>query len=190
MKKYLGILLIICMVFCLTACGKADKEQEQQPTEEIATEESVASTELMSSTEKVSVSEIEKPNTQSAYFLDWDAEDAYLLAKIAMAEAEGEDTEGKALVIRVVLNRVWSDSFPDTIHDVIFQPKQFSPVSNERWDRVEPDEDCYEALKLIKMTGWDESQGALYFESKSDSTWHQEHLKYLFSHGKHYFYTE
>ena len=111
MKKYIGILLIICMVFCLTACGKTDKEQEQ-PTEEIATEESVASTELMSSTEKVSVSEIEKPSTQSAYSLDWDAEDAYLLAKIAMAEAEGEDTEGKALVIRVVLNRVWSDSFP------------------------------------------------------------------------------
>ena len=40
---------------------------------------------------------------------DWGAEDAYLLEKIAMAEAEGEDTEGKALVMLVVLNRVWSD---------------------------------------------------------------------------------
>ena len=46
--------------------------------------------------------------------LDWDADDSYRLAKIAMAEAEGEDTEGKALVILVVLNRVWSDDFPDT----------------------------------------------------------------------------
>ena len=189
MKKYIGILLIVCMLFCLTACGKPDKEQEQH-TEEIATEENVASNELMSSTEKVSVSEIEKPSTQSTYSVDWDAEESYLLAKIAMAEAEGEDMIGKALVIRVVLNRVWSDSFPDNIYDVIYQPKQFSPVSNGRWDSVEPDDDCYAALSLIEMTGWDESQGALYFESKSDSTWHQEHLKYLFTHGNHYFYTE
>ena len=46
---------------------------------------------------------------------DLDAEESYLLTKIAMAEAEGEDTEGKALVIMVVLNRVWSDKFPDSI---------------------------------------------------------------------------
>ena len=37
---------------------------------------------------------------------DWDADDSYRLAKLAMAEAEGEDTEGKALVVMVVLNRV------------------------------------------------------------------------------------
>lgn len=51
--------------------------------------------------------------------IDWDVEDAYMLAKIAMAEAESEDTEGKALVMLVVLNRVWSDEFPDTIAGVI-----------------------------------------------------------------------
>lgn len=186
MKKCIGILLIVCMMFCLAACGKTDKEQEQpQPTEKTA-----ETTEPMSSTEKAEISESDKPSTQAAYSLDFDEEDAYLLAKIAMAEAEGEDTEGKALVIRVVLNRVWSDSFPDNIHDVIYQPRQFSPVDNGRWDSVEPDDDCYAALSLIEMTGWDESQGALYFESKSDSTWHQEHLKYLFNHGNHYFYTE
>lgn len=39
-------------------------------------------------------------------------EDAYMLTKIAMAEAEGEDIIGKALVIRVVLNRVSSSEFP------------------------------------------------------------------------------
>lgn len=59
---------------------------------------------------------------------DWDAEDSQMLLKIAMAEAEGESVEGKALVMLVVLNRVWSDEFPGTIEEVIFQPKQFSPV--------------------------------------------------------------
>lgn len=122
--------------------------------------------------------------------MDWDSDDAYKLAKIAMAEAESEDTEGKALVMLVVLNRVWDDEFPDTIEEVIFQKGQFSPIGNGRYDEVEPDEDCYRALQLIQTDGWDESHGATYFESKSDSTWHSENLTFLFKHGKHYFYKE
>ena len=61
------------------------------------------------------------------------SEDDYLLARIAMAEAEGEYTETKALVILTVLNRVRSGTFPDTVKEVIFQDKQFTPVSNGRW---------------------------------------------------------
>lgn len=122
---------------------------------------------------------------------DFDAEESYLLAKIAMAEAEGEDMEGKALVIMVVLNRVWSDKFPDSVKDVIMQRNQFS-VTQEggRWWKVEPDEDCYKALDMVMTEQWDESQGALYFESEGKSTWHQNNLEYLFKHGNHYFYKE
>lgn len=125
---------------------------------------------------------------------DWGADDSYLLAKLAMAEAEGEDTEGKALVIMVVLNRVWSDGFPETIEEVIMEEHcgvhQFSVTQEDgRWWRVEPDADCYEAVEMV-MTGWDESQGALYFESRSDSKWHQESLDFLFQHGRHFFYKE
>ena len=132
----------------------------------------------------------EKPYQSKIYSMDWGAEDAYLLAKIAMAEAENQDTEGKARVILVVLNRVWDDRYPDTIREVIYQENQFSPVSNGRFDRVEPDKDCWKALEMVQVGHWDKSQGALYFESKSQSTWHEEHLKYLFKHGDHYFYTE
>ena len=117
-------------------------------------------------------------------------EDSYLLAKIAMAEAESEDTEGKALVMLVVLNRVKADGFPDSIEEVIYQSRQFSPVASGRFDRVEPDADCWQALSLIEFDGWDESMGATYFESESESTWHEEHLEFLFQHGNHYFYTD
>lgn len=122
--------------------------------------------------------------------MDWNSEDAYLLAKIAMAEAEGEGIEGKALVILVVLNRVWSDEFPNSISEVIFQKGQFSPIDNGRYDRVEPDQECYEALDLIQLEKWDKSQGALYFESESASDWHRNNLKFLFQYGKHYFYAD
>lgn len=118
--------------------------------------------------------------------------DAYLLAKIAMAEAEGEDTIGKALVIRTILNRVESDNayFPDTVSEVIFQKDAFTPVRNGRFEKVEPSEDCYAALEIVNE-GWDESQGALYFErSTTKETWHSRNLAKLFTHGNHTFYTE
>lgn len=114
----------------------------------------------------------------------------YLLAKLAMAEAEGEDIEGKALVIMVVLNRVKSDSFPNSVEEVIYQRKQFSPIDNGRFNKVEPDENCRKALKMVMTDNWDESKGALYFESESKSTWHRNNLQFLFQHGKHLFYTD
>lgn len=123
--------------------------------------------------------------------MDFDADDAYMLEKIAMAEAESEDTEGKALVMLVVLNRVWSKDFPDTIKDVIMEKGAFTPVSNGRYDKVEPDDDCMKAMELIAVEHWDESQGALYFErTGNESTWHTRNLEKLFEHGAHTFYTE
>ena len=122
--------------------------------------------------------------------MDLDAEERYLLAKIAMAEAESEDTAGKALVIMVVLNRVQSGDFPDSIEEVVYQPGQFSPVGDGRFDMVEPDADCWAALDLIMLDGWDGSCGATYFESESESTWHGRNLDFLFQHGSHYFYTD
>ncbi len=53
-----------------------------------------------------------------------------LLARIVRAEAQSEPFEGKVAVASVVLNRVESPKFPDTIKEVIFQPGQFQPVSN------------------------------------------------------------
>lgn len=126
--------------------------------------------------------------TSMIHSYDWDGEDERMLAKIAMAEAEGESVEGKTLVILVVLNRVWSDEFPDSIEEVIFQKNQFSPVAEGgRYWTTEPDAGCYEALELV-MGGWDESQGAFYFESTGRDGWHSQNLEFLFEFGGHKFY--
>lgn len=135
-------------------------------------------------------------NQEIVHSMDWDVEDAYLLEKIAMAEAEGEGVEGKALVMLVVLNRVQSNGFPDTISEVIFQKTnnggwQFSPLQEEgRWYTTEPDQECREALEMIQTGKWDESQGALYFECEGNSDWHRKNLEFLFQYGNHYFYTD
>lgn len=115
------------------------------------------------------------------YSKDWSVEDSYLLAKIAMAEAEGCNTQTKTLIIMCVLNRVKSDEFPDTIYDVIFQTNQFSPIDNGRWDRVEPNEDCWEAVKVVMEAKYDYSGGATYFESCDDEdNWHSRNLEFLY----------
>lgn len=115
------------------------------------------------------------------YSKDWSVEDSYLLAKIAMAEAEGCNTQTKTLIIMCVLNRVWSDEFPDTIEEVIFQENQFSPIDNGRWDRVEPNEDCWEAVKIVMEAKYDYSGGATYFESCDDEdNWHSRNLEFLY----------
>ena len=112
--------------------------------------------------------------------------DKYLLAKIIMAEAESESLTGQALVGRVVLNRVESADFPNTIRDVIFEEGQFTPVGNGRFEAVEPDDSCKAAVHLIS-TGWDESQGATYL-STHETDWHRERLTFLFEKGAHRFY--
>lgn len=115
------------------------------------------------------------------YSKDWSAEESYLLARIAMAEAEGCNTQTKTLIIMCVLNRVWSDEFPDTIEEVIFQENQFSPIDNGRWDRVEPNEDCYEAVKVVMEAKYDYSGGATYFENCADEdNWHSRNLEFLY----------
>lgn len=115
------------------------------------------------------------------YSKDWSAKESYLLARIAMAEAEGCNTQTKTLIIMCVLNRVWSDEFPDTIEEVIFQENQFSPIDNGRWDRVEPNEDCYEAVKIVMEAKYDYSGGATYFENCADEdNWHSRNLEFLY----------
>lgn len=116
------------------------------------------------------------------------AEITRTLLQIAMAEAEGESTEGKALVMLVVLNRVKSADFPDSVEAVIFQTNQFQVTEpGGRYWTTTPDRDCYEALAMVE-DGWDESAGALYFESVVGECWHSRNLEYLFTVGNHDFY--
>lgn len=135
--------------------------------------------------EQPTVSVPEESNTAVRTFTQ---EEEELLLQIAVAEAEGEPTEGKAMVMMVVLNRADSEEFPDSIEEVIFQDGQFAVMEdNGRFYTTTPNEDCYTALELVE-SGWDESNGALYFESSKTDGWHARNLEYLFAVGGHRFY--
>lgn len=120
--------------------------------------------------------------------LDFTDEESQMLLKLAMAEAENQGVIGKALVIRVVKNRVDSEAFPNSIADVIYEPKQFSPVWDGRYDEAVPDAECYEALEWV-LNYWDGTNGALYFEADYNTNdWHRENLTQLFQYDNLIFY--
>lgn len=115
-----------------------------------------------------------------------------MLTRLVQCEAGGEDFEGKVLVANVVINRVRSKSFPNTIEGVIFQNRggsyQFQPASG-KINRVTASSDTKKAVDKA-LAGDDYSSGALYFVStKYASTgWFDRNLNHLFTHGNHAFY--
>lgn len=81
--------------------------------------------------------------------MEYTEEEYQLLARIIYCEAGGESMDGKIAVGTVVLNRVKSSSFPNNIHDVIFQKGQFTPVQSGRVNKVTPTKECYEAARRV-----------------------------------------
>lgn len=119
-------------------------------------------------------------------------EDYEVLKRIVQAEAGGCDMEGKILVANVVMNRVQSGKFPDTVTEVVYQKSQFSPVGNGSINRCSVTAETTEAVDRA-LAGEDYSRGALYFMNRRASysgnvRWFDNHLTYLFSHGGHEFF--
>lgn len=118
-------------------------------------------------------------------------EDLYWMARIISAESRGEPLLGKLAVGTVVLNRVASEEFPDTIHDVIFDRKwgvQFTPVANGTvYD--EPTPESLLAAKLV-LDGARAAGDSLYFLAPelTNNHWIMENQTYVTTIGCHWFY--
>lgn len=94
-----------------------------------------------------------------------------LLAKVIAGEARGEPYLGKVAVGAVMMNRVQSAAFPNTLPGVVYQSLAFESVSNGQYNRSVDDESMRAAQQV--MNGWDPTNGALYFwnPSKKVSPW-------------------
>ena len=91
-----------------------------------------------------------------------------ILARLVSGEARGEPYIGQVAVAAVVLNRVRSDDFPDTISGVIFQPGAFDAVWDGQFD-MEPTASCIRAARDA-MNGWDPTGGCIYYYNPSTAT--------------------
>lgn len=97
--------------------------------------------------------------------------DHRLLAKLVYAEARGESYKGQVAVAAVVLNRVASSEFPNTISGVVYQKNAFSCVDNGSINNT-PDSSSIKAA-LDALNGWDPTGGCLYYYNpkKTDDKW-------------------
>lgn len=131
-------------------------------------------------------------SADSGYSYPATGDEYYWLYQIVEAEAGNQDEVGKILVVNVILNRVYSATFPNSIKDVIFQARgsvyQFQPVKNGRIYSVVPSDNTISCVNRA-LNGEDYSQGALYFACKTSKySWFNTSLTFLFVHGDHYFY--
>lgn len=94
--------------------------------------------------------------------------DVYLLAKLVYGEARGEPYTGQVAVAAVVLNRVKSSKFPNTIAGVIYQSGAFTAVSDGQIN-LEPNSTAYSAARDA-MNGWDPTSGCLYYYNPATAT--------------------
>lgn len=94
--------------------------------------------------------------------------DTLLLARLIYGEGRGEPFEGQVAIGAVVLNRVKSPDFPDTIEGVIFQEGAFDAVADGQFDLV-PNETAFLAAEAA-LDGWDPTGGALYYWNPQTAT--------------------
>lgn len=94
--------------------------------------------------------------------------DEYLLARLIYGEARGEPYTGQVAVAAVVLNRVRSSSFPNTISGVIYQSGAFTAVSDGQIN-LTPNATATRAARDA-MNGWDPTYGCLYYYNPNTAT--------------------
>ncbi|WP_178021875.1 spore cortex-lytic enzyme [uncultured Paenibacillus sp.] len=112
--------------------------------------------------------------------------DLRIMANAVYGESRGEPFEGQVAVAAVILNRVKSPSFPNTVSGVIFQPGAFTAVADGQiW--LEPNEQARKAVQQA-LNGWDPSGGCLYYFNPNTATskwiWSRPQVKTI---GEHIF---
>ena len=99
---------------------------------------------------------------------NYTSSDLYLMAKAIYAEGRGESYTGQVAIGAVIMNRVRSSKFPNTVAGVIYQKGAFTAVSDGQIN-LEPNQSAYNAAKDA-MNGWDPTYGCLYYYNPAVAT--------------------
>ncbi|TCZ80021.1 spore cortex-lytic enzyme [Paenibacillus albiflavus] len=109
-----------------------------------------------------------KPNISPSGHKGYSKEDIQIMANAVYGEARGEPYEGQVAVAAVILNRVKSSSFPNTVHGVIFQPRAFTAVSDGQI-YLTPNETATRAVHDA-ISGVDPTDGCEYYFNPKTAT--------------------
>lgn len=151
--------VVLCFVVVLKVTAGSSEVVEVEAADEndiLAVNQAVASGVSAICSPMANQAMIEEPETD-IWPYPLSQEEIELIALVTMGEAEGETELGKRLVIDTILNRMDDSHFPDTVHDVIYQPDQFSVMWNGRIDRCYVMDDIVELVKeeLLERTNYE-----------------------------------
>lgn len=176
--------------------AQREKAAKEKAAKEKAAKEAAEKERLKQEQEEKERKEREAQEAREAelkkYAVQVSQEDKQVLQRIVEAEATGQSVEGKLLVANVILNRVKSSTFPNTVQKVVFQKGQFSPISDGRYYSVSVSQTTVDAVERA-LKGEDRSYGALYFMARKRSTqsnirWFDNNLTLVCSYGGHEFF--
>ena len=129
-----------------------------------------------------------KPKNVTAASNSNSTSDVQLLARAINGEARGEPYEGQVAVGAVILNRVKSSKFPNTIACVIYEPGAFTAVSDGQINVAISEDSTVVKAARDALNGWDPSGGAIYYFNPATATnkwiWSRPLIKTI---GKHRF---
>ncbi len=108
------------------------------------------------------------PSSSGSGSSNYTSSDLYLMAKAIYAEGRGESYTGQVAIGAVIMNRVKSPSFPNSISGVIYQKGAFTAVADGQIN-LEPNQTAYNAAKDA-MNGWDPTYGCLYYYNPAVAT--------------------
>ena len=94
--------------------------------------------------------------------------DINLIARVVYGEARGEPYTGKVAVAAVILNRVKSSSFPNSVSGVVYQNGAFDAVADGQYN-LTPDSSAVKAVKDA-INGWDPTYGSIYYYNPKTAT--------------------
>ena len=115
-----------------------------------------------------------------------------ILERIVEAESGDQTIKGRQMVANVILNRMKSEKFPNSVREIVFAGRQFSPVSNGSYYRVKVSARTKKAVeKALKEK--DNTNGALYFmyragSESSNISWFDRELTKKCEYGSHEFF--
>lgn len=113
--------------------------------------------------------------------------DAWLLMSVASAEALDQGESGMLRVMTVIMNRVYSDEFPNTVYEVISQQNQFESFTNGSYLTAEITPECHMALATLeKNKNLDHEIFA--FETISNGNILTKWFDFAFTYKDHNFY--
>lgn len=194
------LLFLVCLCWLLgettkynmekqeTLCWNTKKIEEQMGIENV----------IESKSEGKKKELVDNKNNQKKYKKIATKKDYEILERIVEAETTGGDFKSKVFVTNVILNRVKSKKFPNSVEEVVFQKVgniyQFSPIYDKRYYTVKVQKLTKQAVKYAVEN--EKQRGkALYFANRNHANkrnmdWFDQNLLYLFSYGGHEFFTE